>query len=207
MGSGKPILLVGCAALAGEVSAVARLNHWDHLDFKWLPADLHNRPERIPGAVEEILKASGNDYQDVLVAYGDCGTAGGLDQLIARYGARRLPGEHCYGFFAGVDRFAAFQDEEPGTFYLTDFLVRNFDRLVIRGLGLDRHPELRDAYFGHYKRVVYLAQTRSDDLKGRAEACAQKLDLAFELHFTGLAPFKEALAVKAPESMGSGGAP
>ena len=204
MGSGKPILLVGCAALAAEVSAIARLNHWDHVEFQWLPADLHNRPERIPGAVEEILEASEDRYEQLLVAYGDCGTAGELDHVIARHGARRLPGDHCYGFFAGPERFAAFHEEESGTFYLTDFLVRNFDRPVIRGLGLDRHPELHDAYFRHYTRVLYLAQTRSPELTARAEACASKLNLTFETHFTGLAPFEDALGVKPPAAMGPG---
>lgn len=200
-------MLVGCAALAGEVSALARLNQWDHVEFKWLPADLHNRPERISGAVAEILEESKGEYREILVAYGDCGTAGELDKLMARYGARRLAGDHCYGFFAGPERFAAFHEEEPGTFYLTDFLVRNFDRLVIRGLGLDHHPELHDSYFGHYTRVVYLAQTRSPDLEAKAEACARKLDLAFEVHFTGLVPFERALGLKSSDPTSSESSP
>ena len=199
MGSVKPILLVGCAALAGEIAALARLNQWDHIEFKWLPAELHNRPERIAGAVEEILGSAKGLYQDVLVAYGDCGTVGELDRVLDRHGARRLPGEHCYGFLAGPERFSDFHEEEPGTFYLTDFLVRNFDRLVIRGLGLDEHPELRDAYFGHYKRVMYLAQEGASGLKERAEACARRLELDFCMHTTGLAPLERAMAIAPPE--------
>jgi len=204
MGSGKPILIVGCAALAGEVAAIARLNHWDHVEVKWLPADLHNHPEKIPAAVTAILEESQDLYEEILVAYADCGTGGQLDTVLAQYGSRRLPGDHCYGFFSGAENFATFHEEEPGTFYLTDFLVRNFDRLVIQGLGLDRHPELHDAYFGNYKRVVYLAQTRSPNLLTRAEACAGKLRLSFEVHFTGLAPFEKALGVPSPESVAHG---
>ena len=199
MGSGKPILIVGCAALAGEVAAIARLNHWDHVEVKWLPADLHNHPERISGAVAAVLEEAQGFFEEIFVAYADCGTGGQLDKVLVKYGSRRLPGDHCYGFFAGTENFAAFHEEEPGTFYLTDFLVRNFDRLVIRGLGLDRHPELHDAYFGNYKRVLYLAQTRSPNLLTRAEACAEKLKLSFEVHFTGLAPFRNAMDVRSPE--------
>ena len=174
------------------------------MEVKWLPAELHNHPEKIPAAVAAVLEESQDSFEEIFVAYADCGTGGQLDTVLAEYGSRRLPGDHCYGFFAGVENFAKFHEEETGTFYLTDFLVRNFDRLVIRGLGLDRHPELHDAYFGNYKRVVYLAQTRSPDLLTRAEACAKKLKLSFEVHFTGLAPFENALDVRSPEPRGHG---
>jgi hypothetical protein len=190
------ILLIGCAALAGEVAALSRLNGWDHVDTDWLPATLHNRPEEIPAAVEERLREARDRYDRVFVAYADCGTGGRLDAVLDRYGVARLPGAHCYAFFAGLDAFSALQEEELGTFYLTDFLVRNFDRLVIRGLGLDRHPELRSAYFGNYKRVLYLAQQNSEDLLARARTCAEKLDLQFESRATGLGAFAHALGIE-----------
>ena len=189
-------LLIGCAALAGEVAALSRLNGWDHVDTDWLPATLHNNPEKIPAAVEERLREARDRYDQVFIAYADCGTGGRLDALLDRYGVARLPGAHCYAFFAGLDVFEALHEEEIGTFYLTDFLVRNFDRLVVRGLGLDRHPELHSAYFGNYRRVLYLAQQRSEDLLARARACAEKLELEFESRWTGLGAFSDALGIQ-----------
>ena len=188
-------LLIGCAALAREVAALSRLNGWDHLDTVWLPAALHNRPKEIPAAVEAQLREAEGRYEQVFVAYADCGTGGALDALLAEYAVGRLPGAHCYAFFAGSEVFEALHEEELGTFYLTDFLVRNFDRLVVRGLALDRHPELRSAYFGNYRRVVYLAQQRSKVLEARARACAERLGLVFVNRFTGLGPFAAALAI------------
>lgn len=189
------MLLIGCAALAREVAALARLNGWDHLETVWLPAALHNRPEEISGAVEARLREAEGRYEQVFVAYADCGTGGALDVLLAKYGVGRLPGAHCYAFFAGSDAFEALHEEEIGSFYLTDFLVRNFDRLVVRGLGLDRHPELRSTYFRNYRRVVYLAQQRSEVLEARARACAERLGLVFVNRFTGLGPFAAALGI------------
>jgi hypothetical protein len=194
--SAQTILLIACGALAREVSALERLGGWDHVSIRCLPARLHDRPESIPTAMRELLEGARGQFDEVLVAYGDCGTGGQLDRLLAEYGARRLPGAHCYEFFAGADRFAALHEAEPGTFYLTDFLVRHFGRLVVRGLGLDRHPQLRAAYFGNYRRVVYLAQTRSPDLVAKARACADRLELEFELRFTGLGPLDRALGVE-----------
>lgn len=194
--SRKSILIIGCAALAREITEVGRLNGWDHVSTEWLPAELHNRPEKIPGAVAELIERGLGHFDQILVAYGDCGTGGRLDAVLEEHGIRRLVGDHCYAFFAGPDRFAELHDEEPGSFYLTDFLVRNFDRLVIRGLGLDRHPELRSDYFRHYRRVVYLAQTRSEELKTKARDCARQLDLDFEYRFTGLTPFEQSLAIE-----------
>jgi len=191
------ILMIACAALAREITALGRLNGWEHLDVCWLPAKLHNTPAEIPGAVSALIEQMGGGYDEILVAYGDCGTVGELDAVLSRYGARRLAGPHCYSFLAGPDCFEALQEEECGSFYLTDFLVRNFDRLVVRGLGLDRYPELRSAYFGNYRRVVYLAQTRSERLEERARECALQLGLDFEYRFTGLAPLAAALGVEA----------
>jgi hypothetical protein len=187
-------LVIACGALAKELVLVARQYGWGHLKVQCLPADLHNTPDRIPGAVVEMIEAYRDRVEHIFVAYADCGTGGLLDKALAPYAIERLPGAHCYEFFGGADAFAALADAEPGTFYLTDFLVRHFERLVIKGLGLDRHPELRDEYFRHYRRVVYLAQTQSAELEALAEAHARRLALPLVTRFTGLAPFREALA-------------
>lgn len=179
------VLVLACGALAREVLAVVRVNAWEHVDVHCLPARLHTTPGEIPGAVEEALEEAAGRYDRVFVAYADCGTAGALDDVLARYGAERLPGAHCYAVFAGVDEWDALQEEEPGTYYLTDFLVRHFDSLVFRPLGLDRRPDLLEDIFGNYRRVVYLAQTDDDVLLERARACAASLGLAFECRRTG----------------------
>ena len=179
------VLILACGALAREVLAIVRVNRWEHVDVHCLPAQLHTTPRRIPGAVEKALEGAAGRYDRVFVAYADCGTGGALDDVLARHGAERLPGAHCYAVFAGLDEWDALQEEAPGTFYLTDFLVRHFDSLVFRPLGLDRHPELRKDIFGNYRRVVYLAQTDDDALLEKARACAASLDLAFECRRTG----------------------
>jgi hypothetical protein len=201
----RPVLLIACGALAREVKALRRLGGWDHVDIELLPAELHNTPEKIPAAIRARLEAVRSRYDAAFVAYADCGTGGRLDAVLAEHGVERLPGAHCYEFLAGVESFAALHEAEPRTFYLTDFLVRHFDRLVVRGLGLDRHPELLSDYFGNYRRVLYLAQTRSPELEAGARSCAERLELAFEAHFTGLAPFERALAI-CPGRPGAGDA-
>jgi hypothetical protein len=189
------VLLIACGALAREIKALRELSGWEHVEVAYLPAELHNRPERIPDAVRARLEAARGRHERIFVAYADCGTGGRLDALLAEYGVERLPGAHCYEFLAGAERFATEHDAEPRTFYLTDFLVRHFERLVIRGLGLDRHPQLLPDYFGQYRRVVYLAQTRSAELEAQARRCAERLALDFEIRFTGLEPLRGALAV------------
>ncbi len=177
------VLVLGCGALAKELADVVRRNRLDHVTVECLPAKLHNTPAQIPGAVAHRLARGG--YDRVLIGYGDCGTAGALDVVLEEFGAERLPGAHCYEFFATGDVFAAIHDDDPGTFYLTDFLVRHFDRLVWAGLKLDRHPELLDAYFGNYRRVVYLSQFDNPDMVARARQCADKLGLRFEHSHVG----------------------
>jgi hypothetical protein len=188
------LLLIACGALAGEIAALRRLGGWDHVELDCLPAKLHATPEAIPEAVRAKLESARDGYDRVCVAYTDCGTVGRLDEVLAEYGAVRLPGAHCYELFAGAERFAALHEAEPGTFYLTDFLARHFDRLVIQGLSLDRHPELLPHYFGNYRRVVHLAQRESPALRARARECARRLGLAFESRPVGLGPFERALA-------------
>ena len=179
------VLVIGCGALAREIAALRRANGWTALDVRCLPAELHNRPERIAPAVQAEIRANRERYRTIFVAYGDCGTGGRLDAVLNEEKVERLPGAHCYEFFAGAQTFAALADAEPGTFYLTDFLLKHFDRLVTRGLGLDRHPELAGEYFRHYKKLVYLAQARAPDADERARRIAQNMGLAYEMRDTG----------------------
>ncbi len=174
------VLVLACGALAREIRDVTAANGWGHVDMECLPAALHNTPKEIPDAVAHRLEQARDHYDRILVGYADCGTGGLLDRVVERYGCERLPGAHCYEFFAGHQLFARLQDEELGTFYLTDFLVKHFDRMVWRTLGLDRHPELLDTYFSNYRRLVYLSQTRDPELIQRAGACAARLGLTFE---------------------------
>ena len=186
------VLIVGCGALARELAEVTR--GLANVDVTVLPATLHNRPERIPDAVRERIRSVRGRYDRIFVAYADCGTGGLLDRVLAEEGVERLPGAHCYEFFAGRTDFARLAEEEPGTFYFTDFLTRAFDRLVVTGLGIDRHPELLPVYFGNYRRLVYLAQTDDPALLAAARRAADRLGLAFEHRRTGYGELATSIA-------------
>ena len=162
----------------------------DAIDVACLPAQLHNTPKRIPEAMRAKIRANREAYDEILCLYGDCGTGGELDRVLAEEGVSRIEGAHCYAFYAGEEVFAALAEQEPGTFYLTDFLVRHFDALVIRGLGLDRFPELRDDYFGNYRRVVHLAQFDDSDMETKAKAAAERPASPYQRRFTGLDGFR-----------------
>jgi uncharacterized protein DUF1638 len=192
------ILLLACGALAFEVLALKRQNGWDHMDLTCLPAKLHLYPERIPAAVEAAVLKHRAEYDEVFVLYADCGTGGLLAAKCAALGVQMLAGPHCYSFFEGNAAFAA-HDDEITAFYLTDFLVRQFDAFVWKPLGLERHPELREAYFGNYTKLVYQAQTRDKGLIAQARSHAGRLGLAFEYRFTGYGDLAEALGRKAAE--------
>jgi len=179
------ILVITCSAVAREVNDIKKLGAWAQMDLQSITADLHATPEKIPQAVADKIDKARDSYDHIFVAYGDCGTSGELDRVLEQRGVSRLPGAHCYDFLAGQETYARLQEEEPGTFYLTDFLARQFERLVIGTLGLDKHPELKSMYFGNYTRLVYLAQTDSDELTGMAQKAADKLGLRFERIFTG----------------------
>jgi Protein of unknown function (DUF1638) len=185
MAAHAPALVIACGALAHEIVALRKANGWTPLDVQCLPAELHNTPRRITTEVRARIHANRARYATIFVAYGDCGTGGELDLMLTQENVERIPGAHCYEFFAGGPAFAALADDEPGTFYVTDFLLRHFERLVIRGLGLDRHPELAAQYFGNYRRLAYLAQSPSPERIAAARAAADRLGLAFEFRATG----------------------
>jgi hypothetical protein len=185
MGSARGALVIACGALAREIAALRRANGWSELEVCYLPPQLHNRPERITAEVERQIHAHRGRYERIFVAYGDCGTGGALDAMLREEGIERIPGAHCYEFFASPEVFAALAEAEPGTFYLTDFLVRHFEHLVTRSLGLDRHPELAPMYFGNYRRLVYLAQAPSEAALAKAQSIAAQLGLEFEFRFVG----------------------
>ncbi len=194
-------LIVACGALVSELRAVLHTaGLGDAVEARYLPANLHNRPDEIVPALRELLAEcdalTPDDERRVLIGYSDCGTGGHLDALLAEHPhLQRLPGAHCYEMFAGADTFAAMHDAEPGTFYLTDFLAKHFDALVWQGLGLDRHPQLRDTYFGNYSRLVLLSQRDDSNVLAAAQAAAAQLGLAFEHVPTGLTHLAEAVAV------------
>ena len=174
------LLVIACGALAREITALKTRYGWDHLDLKCIDAKLHNQPAKIPARLQEKIRRNKADYDNIFVAYADCGTGGEIDKIIEEEGIQRLPGAHCYQFFAGEARFTEISEEEPGTFYLTDFLAQHFDQFVTKPLKLVEHPELRDAYFGNYRRLVYLSQTDNEDLMLAAKQAAKQLDLTFE---------------------------
>ena len=191
--AGARTLVIACGALAREIVLLQR-GPLAHFDVTCLPAKLHNRPERIAGAVRRKIAESRAGYETIVCLYGDCGTGGALDRVLAEEGVTRIEGAHCYEFFAGATDFSEMMAQEPGSFFLTDFLVRHFDRLVIGGLGLDRFPQLRDDYFRHYRRLVHLAQCEDAELTAKAQGAAERLGLAFERRFTGLGRIETFLA-------------
>ena len=194
MDPARRVLIIACGALAHEIAALRRLNGWSTVDVRCLPPELHNYPERIPAAVAAEIGAARGHYDGLFVAYADCGTGGRLDAVLAAEGVERIPGAHCYEFFATPAVFAALAEAEPGSFYLTDFLVRHFERLVAGTLGLDRHPELVTEYFRNYHRVVYLAQLPNPELRAQAAAIAARLGLEFVERSTGYGGLADSLA-------------
>lgn len=195
-GNGR-VLAIACGALAHEVLALKRLNRWEHLDLHCLPANLHLWPDRIPGAVRDAVLRWRGRYASVLVLYADCGTGGDLLKTCNELGVEMIEGPHCYSFFEGNAVFAEHADSEITAFYLTDFLTRQFDAFVWRPMGLDRHPELRDMYFGNYTKLVYQAQTDDPALDARARDAAARLGLAYERRFTGYGDLAGFLADRA----------
>ena len=193
-GKGR-VLLLACGALAREILDLIKVNDWSHLDLHCLPAILHVHPEKIPDAVRQAVLKHRSDYDEVFVVYADCGTGGLLKQVCNELGVEMVDGPHCYSFFEGNAAFAEL--DEVTSFYLTDFLVRQFEAFVIKPLGLDRHPELRDMYFGNYTKLVYQAQVDDPSLTELAAQHADRLGLSFERRLTGYGDLETALADRA----------
>ncbi len=190
----ESILLIACGALAREILDLKERNGWDHMALTCLPAILHVHPEKITQAVEDTVAKHKDAYDRIYVVYADCGTGGLLQAACERLGVEMIKGPHCYSFFEGNLAFAAHGDDETTAFYLTDFLARQFDAFVWKPLGLDRHPELRDMYFGNYTKLVYQAQTNNPELTRRAEECAERMGLAFERRLTGYGDLETTLS-------------
>ena len=174
------VLVIACGALVREITELKQTYGWDHLHLKCIDAKLHMRPALIPDRLRDMIRRYKGKYDEIFVAYADCGTCGGIDRVIEDEGIKRLPGAHCYQFFAGSERFAALSEAEPGTFYLTDFLAQHFDQFVTKPLKFEEHPELRDMYFGNYRRLVFLSQKTDEALLNAAKAAAAQLELEFE---------------------------
>ncbi len=179
------VLVIACGALAREIGAIVEASGLSHIDLTCLPAIWHNRPEKIAPGVRSLIRENRARYAKIAVAYAECGTQGALDKVCAEEGVERIPGPHCYAFYSGTEEFLASGDADMDAFFLTDFIARQFDSFVIEPLGLDRHPELRDAYFGNYRRLVYLAQTEDAELEKKAREAAERLGLAYERRVTG----------------------
>lgn len=193
------ILLIACGALAREILALKEQNGWDHMVLTCLPAIYHIQPQKIPDAVRAVVKERRDQFDQIFVVYADCGTGGLLQNTCAELGVEMVAGPHCYSFYEGNDRFAELAEHEFTSFYLTDFLVRQFDAFVWKPMGLDRHPELRDMYFGNYEKLIYQAQTNDPALVEKARDCADRLGLAFEHRFTGYGDLEDALKTVAAD--------
>ncbi len=190
-------LVVACGALANELYTIKAMNNWNHFDVQCLDAKLHNQPALIAPRLEEVIAATGGDYEQILIGYADCGSNGAIDALVdADPRLQRLSGPHCFSFFMGESEFERLSDQEPGTFWMTDFLVRHFDSMVIRNLGLDRHPELRDSYFGNYTNLTYISQRQDESIVNAAKVCAERLALDFRHIHTGFGTLEQALIVQ-----------
>ena len=188
------ILVIACGALAKEITALIQMNNWTHLQLRYLPAKLHNEPKNIPQNIRKYLVNAQNKFSRIFIGYADCGTGGKLDNLLEEFGVQRLPGAHCYEFFSSTQTFSKMLEEEPGSFFLTDFLVKSFENLIWQGLKINRHPELLNIYFRHYKRLVYLAQTESQALQTQAKEIAQRLELNYFYRFTGYGALSPSLS-------------
>ena len=191
------ILILACGALAKEIAVLIHLNGWTHLKTRYLPAILHNTPEKITEQLRMVLQSSQTKFSKIFIGYADCGTGGKIDSLLDEFDVQRLPGAHCYEFFAGKQTFAEIIKEEIGSYFLTDFLVKAFEKLVWQGMKIDRHPELLPIYFKHYKKLVYLAQSENQELQTQAYEIAGRLGLVYEKRFTGYGELEHSLAALA----------
>lgn len=199
----RDTLLIACGALAHELVTMIRANGWTHMKVACLPAHLHNDPDKIPESVRKRIREGRNHFEHIFVLFADCGTGGLLDKVLEEEGVERIPGNHCYEVYAGVDGFDELVMSEPASFFLTDFLVRHFDRLIIVGMGIDRHPQLLKMFFGKYKRLVYLTQSQDPTLAVKATAAAEKLGLPLETRVTGFGDYESFLRLQVKQPGGT----
>ncbi len=200
MDTEKDTLLICCGAIAREIVAMVEQNGWHTIHVQCLPAHLHSTPSKIPEAMRQKIRASRGKFDDILVLYSDCGTGGLLDKVLREEGVERIGGSHCYEIFAGSDAFSKIMEDEPGSFFLTGFLARNFERLVMKGLGLDKHPQLIKRFFRNYTRLVYLAHTPDPETREMAEKAAKTLGLRFEMRLVGWGDYESFVAAHGKEN-------
>jgi hypothetical protein len=190
----EKVHVIACGAIAREILAVCRQSGLHHVDLNCLPAIWHAYPQKIvPGLEKAVTEARAKGFEKIFFAYADCGTGGDIDRLCQREGIARIEGPHCYSFFAGNEAFAARADDDLLSFFLTDFLARQFEAFVIEPLGLDRHPQLKEMYFGNYRKLVYLSQEEDETLQEKARAAADYLGLQYEYRYTGYGDLTQAL--------------
>lgn len=189
-------LVICCGAIAKEIITIIRENGWDHMKVQCLPAKLHNEPGALPEGVRAKIRAGHARGEEVVVLYSDCGTGGGMAKVLEEEGLENIGGAHCYEVFAGSERFKQLMKDEPGSFFVTDFLARHFEKLVFKGLGLDRFPKLLDVYFGKYRKMVYLVQRENPDTLVLAEAAAASIGLELEVRHTGYGGFQQFLETR-----------
>lgn len=195
MTSPKPVRVIGCGMIAREILAVREQMGFDHIDLKCLPAVWHHYPDKIaPGVEDAILKARAEGFEEIFIGYADCGTGGRLDKVCEKYGVKRIAGPHCFSFYMGNDNFIAETDDHITTFFMTDFLARHFENFFVKPLGLRKHPQLRDMYFGNYEKLLYLAQVKDPKLEQVARDAADFLQLEYVYRYTGYGDLNDALA-------------
>ena len=198
------MVIIACGALAKEIVELQRLNNWTHIDLRCIPAQIHNYPKKIAGLVEEKIIAAKKEGRKIFVAFADCGTGGQLDSLIEHHKVERLPGAHCYEFYASTPVFNELMNEELGTFFLTDFLARHFESLILEGMGINKYPELKEMYFANYKKLTYLSQSQNPELLERAKKAAECLNLSFEHRPTGFGDLAKTLTTVINNSSAGG---
>jgi hypothetical protein len=202
VGDGRPTtLFIACGALAKEIVALKESTGWSELAIACLPAHWHNTPAKIAPAVLAKIRGMGRRFEQIYVLYGDCGTGGALDRVLAQEGVERIPGPHCYHFYMGGAEFEQTHDNDPTCFYLTDYLVRHFDRIIIKGLGIDRFPELLSDYFGNYTKLIYIAQIEDERLQAKARQAARRLGLGYEYRYRGYGELGDYVHAAAPDRL------
>lgn len=189
-------VIICCGAIANEIVTIIRQNGWGHMKVECLPAKLHMEPSALPKSVRAKIRAGRARGDEVIVLYSDCGTGGGMAKVLEEEGVENIGGAHCYEVFTGSEAFKELMEDEPGSFFVTDFLARHFQKLVFNGLGLDRFPKLRDVYFGKYRQMVYLVQRENAENLARAKAAAASIGLKLEVRHTGYGGFQKFLETK-----------